>query len=505
MEQLTLYHSNRSLKTLSDYMSANRITGISVDDLFEFKYNDTKSNRDLFFEQMSTDEKAAYAKSIGKTKDDAVITSSDLKSDMTLPCPCIFKIEAKYVTRELAISQTNFQKNTDDVYAFENSLIQRILNSDGYIINESTRRTAPRCSVWGWFKSLYYSGSTILGSHFQSKNNKFIDISDFIINISTNVGAQGGTFSITLPIIHALPKQEKRNAKRKMSIPVSKGKSIDIDFVDSYIDRFAESAELFLYNKYSNNDKRKNFFHRVGLSAMGDNYFNWLIGSNDLLFISFEELQMERDTGSRVFDMIGLVENVTVSQDANGVGRVTVSGKDLMKLISDDNSLFFNTSSAWSESQIFSNTESLGKQGDIRDADALGSSKQGPENRLRRSTNQIDVFAEPFNRTINFVLKGVVSQLANIEIVPDYVFEAWGDFRTRYNDWMSYEEQETGDVLTNEEYGDEEDYSNSEFSTGIEMNENKGKTKTLDDFYKEKGINAGVSTDTITIEMPPLG
>ena len=37
MEQLTLYHNNSSLKTLSDYMDANRITGISVDNLFDFQ------------------------------------------------------------------------------------------------------------------------------------------------------------------------------------------------------------------------------------------------------------------------------------------------------------------------------------------------------------------------------------------------------------------------------------------------------------------------------------
>lgn len=500
MEQLTLYHNNSSLKTLSDYMDANRITGISVDDLFDFKYNDTKSNRDLFFEQMSADEKAAYSKELGKTKDDAAITASDLKSDMTLPCPCIFKIEAKYVTRELAISQTNFQENTDDIYAFENSLIQRILNNEGYIINEETNKTAPKCSIWGWFKSLYYSGSTVLGSHFQSKNNKFIDISDFVINVSTNVTAQGGTFTITLPIIHALPKEERREAN-KMTIPVGSG--VNIDLTDSYIDRFSEQAELFLYNRYADSDKKKNFFHKVGLSSMGKNYFNWLIQSNDLIFISFEELQIEQDTGSRVFDMIGLVESVTVSQDANGVGRVVVSGKDLMKLISDDNSLFFNTSSAWSESKIFSNTESLGKQGDIRDADTLGSKEQGPENRLRRSTNQIDVFAVPFNRTINFVLKGVISQLANIEVVPDYVFEAWGDYRTKYDDWLSYEEQESTVVLSNDEYGDEEDYSNPEFSTGIERNENIDKAQTFDQFLDKYGL--GSSKKNISIPTPPLG
>ena len=203
---------------------------------------------------------------------------------------------------------------------------------------------------------------------------------------------------------------------------------------------------------------------------MEKNYFNWLIQSNDLIFISFEELQIEKNTGSRVFDMIGLVESVTVSQDANGTGRVVVSGKDLMKLISDDNSLFFNVSAANGTSKLFSNTESLGKQGDIREADYVSGMKATPENRLRWTTGQLDVFAAPFNRTINFVIKGVISQLANIEIVPDYVFDSWGDFRTKYNDWLSYEEQSATVVLSDNEYGDTETYSNPAFSYGLEYN-----------------------------------
>lgn len=513
MEQLTLYHNNRSLKTLSDFMDANRITGISVDNLFNFKYNDTKSNRDLFFEQMSADEKAAYSKELGKTKDDAPITASDLKSDMTLPCPCIFKIEAKYVTRELAISQTNFQENTDDIYAFENSLIQRILNNEGYIINggngSTTRKTAPKCSIWGWFKSLYYSGSTVLGSHFQSKDNKFINISDFIINVSTNVTAQGGSFTITLPIIHVLPKEEKRNVN-KMTIPVGGGSGVNIDIIDSYIDRFSEQAELFLYNRYSENNEKKSFFHKVGLSSMEKNYFNWLIQSNDLIFISFEELQIEKNTGSRVFDMIGLVESVTVSQDANGTGRVVVSGKDLMKLISDDNSLFFNVSAANGTSKLFSNTESLGKQGDIREADYVSGMKATPENRLRWTTGQLDVFAAPFNRTINFVIKGVISQLANIEIVPDYVFDSWGDFRTKYNDWLSYEEQSATVVLSDDEYGDTETYSNPAFSYGLEYNK-PDKDWTIDDgpgMKHEKDIFNGTTPGSgsgLALPNPEVG
>lgn len=466
MSQFTLYHNNNNLKTLSDYMKANRIIGISVDDLFDYKYNDTKSNRDLFFEQMSTEEKALYSKELGKTKDDPAITASDLKSDMTLPCPCIFKIDSKYLVREIAISQTNFQASTDDIYAFENSHIQNILNNEGYNIKKYAKKVAPSCSVWGWFKSLYYSGSTFFGDHYQSKNNKFVNISDFIIDVNTNVTAQGGTFSITLPIIHSV------RGDKQISSPTESSPT------DFYIDRFANQAELFVYNRYASRENRKNFFHKVGISSMDDNYFNWLIQSNDLIFISFEELELESESGSKVFDMIGLVENVSVNVDASGRGSVSVTGKDLMKLITDDNSLFFNTSSASGESRIFSNTESAGKQGDIRDADMIGGSENSPENRLRLSTNQIDVFALPFNRSIDFVIKGVISQLANIEVVPDYVFTSWGDARTKFRDFLSYQEVEETIPAGNED--ESENLNNSEFITGIEFNQNRGKDWTID-------------------------
>ena len=85
MEQLTLYHNNSSLKTLSDYMDANRITGISVDDLFDFQYNEQKSNRELFFEQMSANEKAAYSKEIGKGENEALTASDMISGPMPSP------------------------------------------------------------------------------------------------------------------------------------------------------------------------------------------------------------------------------------------------------------------------------------------------------------------------------------------------------------------------------------------------------------------------------------
>lgn len=458
---LTLYHHNSNAKTLADFMEANYIyqNVISVDDLFEM-------NRSAIFSQMSLDEKADYAESLGKDS----ITESDLKSDMTLPFPCTLKIEAKYVTYELAISQTNFQANTDDLYAFENEQIQGILQNEGYVIDRNTKKLAPECSVFGWFKSLYYAGGLddLSSIFFRSTNNKFIDISDFIINVATNVNASGGTFSITLPIINSIEQLVKIKPWGDSNSPIMR--------TFSYSDRSAQQIDMYKYGKF--------FFHKGGMLAMDKNYFNWLIQSNDLIFISFEKLEMEKTLGTNVFDMIGLVDNVTVNQNANGQGSVTVTGRDLMKLLTDDSSLFFNTSTVWGESQIFANTESMGKQGDIRDADINGGKNSSPINRLRRATNQIDVFAAPINRSLEFIMKGVISQLANIEVVPDYVFEDWGDRRTKFAEIYPEVSSNTSGTANgaNSGSGDTADQPepNKAFSSGIEKNQNKDKYAPID-------------------------
>lgn len=457
METVTLFHHNSSLKTLQDFMDAEGIKGISADDLF-------KENQEAIFNQMSPDDKASYAKENGKDN----VTKDDLKSSMTLPCPCVLKIHCKYVTREVAISQTNFEENTDNLYAFENDHIQNILQDGGYRIDVSTRKYKPSCCVFGWFKSLYYikeqSGGKILRID-DNKNSErnFIEISPFIMNLSTDVSADGGSFSFTVPVIHSVVSSED-------------GKNIS-----AYDKRKAMMTDIYYYNN------NKEFFHKIGVNTFHSNFFNWLIQSNDLVFISFEELEMERDSGIKTFDMIGLVERVTESQDADGNGTVTVSGRDLMKLINDDSSLFFNTSSAWGNSQIFANEESAGKQGDIRDVGS-NDAKLTSMQRIRRSTNEIDVFAAPFNRNISFIIKGVISQLANIEVVPGEVFASWGGRRTKFNDLYPGGAElhvgsgrGSGGASNGNQDTPQEEEINEEFRTGIEFNassvdyhENKG-------------------------------
>ena len=200
------------------------------------------------------------------------------------------------------------------------------------------------------------------------------------------------------------------------------------------------------------------------------NYFNWLISSNDILFISFEKLDMEllkdfykdvngedyyqgdRDNlkvssklSQGVYDMIGLVDEVkVVTNSQSSEAYVEITGRDLMKLLIEDGSFFFNPSTTSDPSRVFANEQSYGKQGDIREADVMNNTYNNPINRLRRVTGEIDIFANRINMDISYILKGVISQLANVEVVPGYVFETWGEDRTKYIELEPEKKQNNG-------------------------------------------------------------
>lgn len=115
-----------------------------------------------------------------------------------------------------------------------------------------------------------------------------------------------------------------------------------------------------------------------------------------------------------------------------------------MKLLIEDGSFFFNPSTTSDPSGVFANEQSYGKQGDIREADVMNNTYNNPINRLRRVTGEIDIFANRINMDISYILKGVISQLANVEVVPGYVFDSWGDDRTKYIELEPDEKQNNG-------------------------------------------------------------
>lgn len=419
VDYILLYHRGENVD-ISKFMERNYIYGIEPKDLFEL-------NREFIWSQMRPEDKKNEKKINGKYPESA----SDLKLNSYLPSPCVLKIKSDNVTAELSINQTNVQVNVEDFYAFADEKIQNIFQNEGYKIDRSSKKNLD-CQVFGWFKSLYWIGKDKDGkTDWLNKNtSQFSDLSKYIISLATTVTNNGGSFVLRLPIVSA----------RSMGvnfISLNKDNStfglLGIGGKDKTIYRFED-----------------NFYSKSEFEDVESNYFNWLISSNDLLFISFEKLEMETKRNNNVlgdednfsieslissgiYDMIGLVDDVKVVTNAqSSESYVEITGRDLMKLLIEDGSFFFNPSTTSSPSTVFGNNQSTGKQGDIREADYMNGVYNDSLNRLRRVTGEIDIFANRINMDIGFILKGVISQLANVEVVPGYVFDSWGDERTKF-------------------------------------------------------------------------
>jgi len=417
-----LFHRNRNVKTITEFMEKEHIYNIEPKDFFDF-------NRELIFQQMSSSDKTEYANANGLSN---WPKESDLKIEMKLPCPCNLRINSSKVTAELAISQTNFQSIKDDFYAFAYEKIQDIYQNEGYKVDSLNKRNID-CQVFGWFKSLYALATdngvpspTLKDSYW----NEFANLSRHVISLNTLVGADGGSFSLKLPLINA-------DFAGVGLIPNNEG---------AFEGRFGRAKKTDSNYVHSDNE----FYSKSDFNNLESNYFNWLVSSNDLLFISFEKLDMElkRDEyafgdednfdiktliADNVFDMIALVDDVkVVSNAASGEAYVEVTGRDLMKLLIEDGSFFFNPSTTSNPSMVFANEQGYGKQGDIREADVMNNTYNNPINRLRRVTGEIDIFANQLNMDIGYIIKGVISQLSNIEVVPGYVFDSWGEDRTKF-------------------------------------------------------------------------
>ena len=486
MKEMIIYHNNSSVSTIKDLVEYKHI--IETDDFTYKTFFD--ENRTRIFQQLSDEYRCELAeKKYGGDASMDDLKESDLDYEMKLPFPCTLLIKAEYVTTNLAISETNFQVDNNDFFVFENEQIQKILTNPQYIINRSTKKQKPEIRVFGWFKSYYYTGTlNKTQTLYHSVEKHFIELSKYIQNISTSVNQSGGTFTITLPMVKAVEK-------------------VDSDgFTFSKADGIYETIKKYIGEESNSVEFENMFFHKSTVRDFDKTLFNWMIQNNDLLFISFgDDLRsMEEDIGMRCFDMICLVDEVSVSQNSNGNGNITISGRDLMKLITDDSSLFFNKSTAWGGSNIFTNTESYEKSGDILSSDMFGGNAT-PVDRLRRySSNEINIFAYP-DKTLDFIIKGVVQKLVNIEIVPDYVFEGWGDRRTRFNE-LEFKTVTGGEGGSGNNAGSSSDEPQKDEELNINLNVNANKRPNRErrnPFDRGRGVEDGNGGTYKPIESLP--
>jgi hypothetical protein len=429
MANLKLFCNNpnlTSLRAFADYYKLRVVdkkdkngNGFTVDEFFEY-------NRDTIFNQLDTTFLQRLAKQKKKKLTD--LTSKDIDKDITLPCPSYLYIDQKYVNYSAVVKNTNFQVQEVDTIAFEDEQIRSILDDETTQFKTyAIKRSVPGCRVIGFFKSLYYSGKKNDGKghgvdNVYDSTQNFVDISKFIITLNTSVGANGGQFSISLPHIPVYATQAARNVDYLTDI-LANGINYN-EFIDK------TQGEAFKVGK-----NREQTSVRAETNAV--DYFEWLIQPNDLLFISFNDMDdlTDDNLAGHVFDMICLIDNVSITRNAQAAVSVDISGRDLMKLLTDDASIFYPAGVSNGNKYIFDNTETVLRGGDkdsiIRGVKA--NERQG-DGATRQITGFLNIFAsEPNDFSIDFVLKTVVSHLANFQIVPDDLFINWGDRRTTFS------------------------------------------------------------------------
>jgi hypothetical protein len=174
--------------------------------------------------------------------------------------------------------------------------------------------------------------------------------------------------------------------------------------------------------------------HHDSVSKVRTNFFfHNKINVNDLVFIKFEKLALEYDSGkterlfevpfnqlpNQVYDMIALVDStkIVTSPESNDVS-ISIMGRDFMKLLTDDGDFIFPFLFTTGSTQFFyANT----------DADS--------DNLVKRNfhdQNYKELFAK-VNRSLKFNIQFIINQCSYMGIIPNNVFNAYGDrVSTRY-------------------------------------------------------------------------
>lgn len=225
---------------------------------------------------------------------------------------------------------------------------------------------------------------------------KIIDISQFIVACNTNKVATNGGFSIRLSPI--------------------KGQSSPTGFGNGFIENFNTNQ--------TDGTLVKSFWEKF-------------INQNDLIFIRFEKLAMEKDvtlkgeidsieispselvnsnSNYNVWDMIGFLDSCTVTYSATAnVSFVDLVGRDFSKLFTEDGSYFMPLK--WVEGS--------------KDRWFYGGDEADAWFKRNVVTGNYNYFFNYGFKRIRETLWFIINILSNIGIVPDDLFSSYQDRRTK--------------------------------------------------------------------------
>lgn len=331
-----------------------------------------------------------------------------------------------------SVNQTLVANN--DYKAFVEKGIRNLLDNPDYKkINIKNTETTGRvgtvhkrinnASIWIWSKTTDFKK----GSH-------LIDITPFFMDMNINVGENGGNFTITLP--HT---SYQRN-EDEFKLPLHQ---IITDLYESYVMKSTThelqefDAKILQANYKDDNDELKTntqFYKRRA------SFFNMLFQPNDVVFIRFEKLGTDKvyhqdkstdflrinsnDLPNNTYDMIGLIDRSSISSNAaTGDQNVIITGRDLSKLIIEDGVYFFPVEYAVKDSEQIIQNSSKHKSGKRLIMPSQDKNTTTNVGGLQGDTQ----FNFDKTQSIEEWLTFIFSQLTNIDICPDNLFNGYDD------------------------------------------------------------------------------
>lgn len=263
----------------------------------------------------------------------------------------------------------------------------------------------PDMTVWIWCRAL--------SEAVEDNEGQIFNITPFVQKVNTNVDKNGGNFQLNLPpLVCEVGESGKWIIKRQSLKQYETSKNTSLQG-----DGFVAEANLFKIGKDGGLKRNEFLFHNI-------------ISSNDMVWIRFETLEIEKEQrikdnaefyinkanlAGRIYDMIGLVDSnaLTIDPQDNNVS-ISINGRDLSKLFIEDGSYFYPLEMS---------------QGKLNFAG--GTTQQNSLMQRVFSDNALQYFNSYFNNSIENVLKFVIQQLSTIKVVPDDLFTSYGERRNK--------------------------------------------------------------------------
>lgn len=350
----------------------------------------------------------------------------------------------KFTSRSIYSINQNLTENTN-ISAFIEAGIKSLLNNPNYkkVQNNSNSQELreddifkryEQCQIWIWSRAIDDSGVN------------FFDATVFVQTINTNVNKNGGNFTISFPHLTFNGDLENLSNIKLDDLFLKLGGSSNFlhknanDSIATY-DTSSSSAKFI-----DDNDEFKNSGYQY--FKRNQSFFQSILQNNDLVFIRLEKIGSDiispneskdigdfninsKELSGQTLDMIGLIDSVdkSISSKDNQIS-LTIQGRDLSKLVFDDGVYFFDLEYCVADREQIIKNSSKTKIGNRLIIDAQNTNKDTYENNIRKNVGTFmgdTSFNFDKTQSIEEWLTFIFSQLTNIDIAPDALFNGYPD------------------------------------------------------------------------------